>query len=252
MTGTKKLDWFLAVYVGDSERYAEGMWDMLRYDRCYPTSNTHDEQERGWIILTQPYVPGLRGGFRLDRWSSFGFRTVLVASAPTQTGVPWRFRELIQETTVKMTAPAPLFDEWTRDHLRKWCTDRFSRDQIALADRIIVWMEQQDPSTAKAWMAEGWPTVFDRYAETTGDDGCTVLLDAFDKRILATIGKSTKAMRMSALTPTRRHDDRMHTLASVDKLYDGGLIALVSDEQGRDTYRITTDGRRALNGQKAR
>lgn len=55
---------------------ADAAFDMMRYDRCYPATNTPD----GWIVFEQPHQDGIQGGFTVARWESFGFRNPVLGS----------------------------------------------------------------------------------------------------------------------------------------------------------------------------
>jgi hypothetical protein len=79
-----KQDHYLAVR--ETNNIARDTWDMLRYDACYPISNAPD----GWVILKQPYRDGIRGGFTIERWESFGFRgeNMIVGSSHPSAGTP--------------------------------------------------------------------------------------------------------------------------------------------------------------------
>lgn len=80
----KKAEWYLAVRDDDRD-IPSRVWDMLRYDSCYPVSNAPS----GWVVLKQPYRDGIKGGFTLARWSSFGFRDLPMAPAPLgHPGIP--------------------------------------------------------------------------------------------------------------------------------------------------------------------
>lgn len=86
-----KVPWYIAVYVGSEElgwvqdpnagRIECRVWDMLRYDRCYPASNGERFEEMGFILLKQPYQQDVKGGFTVGRWESMGFKTLFFGPA---------------------------------------------------------------------------------------------------------------------------------------------------------------------------
>jgi hypothetical protein len=82
----KKANHFLAVYVGPDrekrERAMVRMWDMLRYDGCYPvTVNMPDAGD--FIVLRQDYMKDRAMGFTTARWESMGFRDYIAATSET-------------------------------------------------------------------------------------------------------------------------------------------------------------------------
>lgn len=79
----KKMEWYLAVRE-DGPDLAARVYDMLRYDSCYPMANA----PRGWSVFRKPYREGMKGEFTLARWASFGFRTPIVARAVEGSGLP--------------------------------------------------------------------------------------------------------------------------------------------------------------------
>lgn len=79
----KKFDHYIAFPDKDVDKAY--LWDMLRYDACYPVSNAPD----GWIVLKQPAVKDVKGGFTLDRWRSFGIRNPIVAESDLNAGLPF-------------------------------------------------------------------------------------------------------------------------------------------------------------------
>ena len=88
----RKIDHYLAIRDSYHD-VASQAWDMMRYDRCYPASNTPS----GWIVFIQPYRESVRGGFTIDRWTSFGFRNIVTGTAPTSSGIPSEmYRHMIE------------------------------------------------------------------------------------------------------------------------------------------------------------
>lgn len=68
----KAKDAYLAVRVDpENDRFEQRMWDMLRYDRCYPVNMPGIPDN--WVVLKQPYLKDLKPGFTLGRWRSFGY-----------------------------------------------------------------------------------------------------------------------------------------------------------------------------------
>lgn len=53
--------------------------DMFRYDRCFPLGNAPS----GWMVVCQPHIEGISGGFTEGRWSSFGVKQMFVAHSTT-------------------------------------------------------------------------------------------------------------------------------------------------------------------------
>jgi hypothetical protein len=60
------------------------IWDMLRYDSCYPMPNAPSD----FLILMQPYRVGARGGFTIDRWKSFGITRCVTGEAEVGYSMP--------------------------------------------------------------------------------------------------------------------------------------------------------------------
>lgn len=87
---------------------ADTLWDMLRYDRCHPVSNT----PQGWMVLKQPYLEGVRGGFTVARWESFAIRFALGATASVHDGghIPFDLLTEMQRLSAgAATAGEPLY-----------------------------------------------------------------------------------------------------------------------------------------------
>lgn len=93
-----KLDWYIAF--PDADRIESQIWDMMRYDRCYPhTFNAAP----GWVVLKQPYLEGVSGGFTLKRWESFGIRNPVVVSAYPGYGSPFELADLIRQSAKQVS-----------------------------------------------------------------------------------------------------------------------------------------------------
>ena len=94
----RALNHFLAIYIGNEDQNAGRVearaWDMLRYDRCHPLGSQDRFQALGFLILIQPYVKDMRGGFTLARWVSHGFKTLFEAKAESRH-VPLELEDMI-------------------------------------------------------------------------------------------------------------------------------------------------------------
>lgn len=115
MSRTTKVNHFLAfplrhreegtpeeIFQEDMNRVSATTWDMLRHDACYPVSNT----PANWIVVCQPYRDGVKGGFTVARWESFGIRGILTSTGPiSQTTIPYELLDrirFIDENRVKV------------------------------------------------------------------------------------------------------------------------------------------------------
>lgn len=106
-TTATRCDWYLAVYVGNDKlgwvedpnagRLESRMWDMLRYDRCYPASNGERFRDMGFYLLKQPYQKDIMGGFTLGRWESKGFKYLIQGPASTSGSVSFAMEEHCRE-----------------------------------------------------------------------------------------------------------------------------------------------------------
>ncbi len=83
-SGTTKVDHYIAFRTRERSADSDAAWDMMRYDRCYPASNTPS----GWLVFLQPHLDGVKGGFTVARWESFGFRNPILGSTTTRSGIP--------------------------------------------------------------------------------------------------------------------------------------------------------------------
>ncbi len=88
----KRISYFLAI-PENSVVQPIRLWDMLRYDRCFPMSNA----PTGWTILVQPYIDGIRGGFTAGRWQSFGINQAIVATKEGGLITPFEMVSWIQQ-----------------------------------------------------------------------------------------------------------------------------------------------------------
>lgn len=107
----KAINHFLAVYVGAEDQNAgrveSRMWDMLRYDRCHPLHNADRFEAMGFVILIQPYVKDMKGGFTDGRWDSHGFRIRFTEMSDTRH-IPFKLEERCREYAEKVKRIAEL------------------------------------------------------------------------------------------------------------------------------------------------
>jgi hypothetical protein len=96
----KKVEWYLAVR--NEPDLPARVFDMLRYDACFPISNAPD----GWVVFRQPYREGHRGGFTVARWASFGFRhLVAVEGQKGEPSFPDALRKKMEDADRQRMAP---------------------------------------------------------------------------------------------------------------------------------------------------
>lgn len=95
-------DWFIAIPDGVHEERSHtdlkmAVWDMLRYDRCFPESN----QPHGWLVFRQPEEKGIQGGFTKKRWASFGVHKAIIERGDGAPGIPYRMFERIRKNQLE-------------------------------------------------------------------------------------------------------------------------------------------------------